>query len=84
MSWNKGSLELENGEVKYQTFYICLNSSNISSFNIIFLDEFAYVPATVAEQFLVQYILQYHLYNQQHLIIVSTPLEYEYVLQNME
>ena len=37
------------------------------SFNIIFLDEFAFVPNHIADDFLVQYILQYHLVNQQRL-----------------
>ena len=49
ISWNKGSMELENGSK-------ILRSTSASavrgmSFNIIFLDEFAFVPNHIAESF---------------------------------
>ena len=50
MSWNKGSLELENGS---KILASATSSSAVrgGSYNIIFLDEFAYVPNNIAEQF---------------------------------
>ena len=60
MSWNKGSLELENGS-KILASSTSASAVRGGSYNIIFLDEFAYVPSNVAEQFLVLCILQYHL-----------------------
>ena len=50
MSWNKGSLELENGS---ENLASSTSASAVrgGSYNIIFLDEFAYVPTNVAEQF---------------------------------
>jgi len=50
MSWNKGSLELENGS-KILAASTSASAVRGGSYNIIFLDEFAYVPANVAEQF---------------------------------
>ena len=50
VSWNKGSLDLENGS---SILAASTSASAIrgGSYNIIFLDEFAYVPATLAEEF---------------------------------
>ena len=50
MSWNKGSLDLENGS------RIVASSTSSSavrggSYNMIFLDEFVFVPHNVAEDF---------------------------------
>ena len=50
MTWNKGSLELENGS-KILASSTSASAVRGGSYNIIFLDEFAYVPANVAEQF---------------------------------
>ena len=50
MSWNKGSLELENGS-KILASSTSASAVRGGSYNIIFLDEFAYVPSNVAEQF---------------------------------
>ena len=50
MSWNKGSLELENGS-KILASSTSASAVRGGSYNIIYLDEFAYVPANVAEQF---------------------------------
>jgi hypothetical protein len=63
MSWNKGSLELENGS-KILASSTSASAVRGGSYNIIFLDEFAYVPSNVAEQFLVLCILQFHLVRQ--------------------
>ena len=50
MSWNKGSLDLENGS---RVVASSTSSSAVrgGSYNMIFLDEFAFVPNTVAEDF---------------------------------
>ena len=52
MSWNKGSLELENGS-KILASSTSASAVRGGSYNIIFLDEFAYVPSNVAEQFFI-------------------------------
>ena len=48
--WNKGNIELENGS---KILAAATSSSAVrgSSFNIIFLDEFAHVPNNIADQF---------------------------------
>ena len=50
INWNKGNIELENKSVIVAA---ATSSSAIrgGSYNIIFLDEFAFVPANIAEQF---------------------------------
>ena len=50
LSWNKGSLELENGS-RILAASTSASAVRGSSFNIIFLDEFAFVPSTIGEQF---------------------------------
>ena len=49
INWNKGNIELENKSV----IVAATSSSAIrgGSYNIIFLDEFAFVPANIAEMF---------------------------------
>ena len=50
VTWNKGDIELENGS---KILASATSSSAIrgGSFNIIFLDEFAFVPPNIAEEF---------------------------------
>ena len=48
ISWNKGSLELENGSQDISSIYIC-SAVRGMSFNILFLDEFAFVPNHIAD-----------------------------------
>ena len=50
ISWNKGSIELENGS---RILASATSSSAVrgGSFNMIFLDEFAFVPHEVADEF---------------------------------
>ena len=50
-SWNKTSLELENGS-KIITASTSASSVRGGSYNVIFLDEFAFVPNTVALNFM--------------------------------
>ena len=68
MSWNKGSLELENGS-KILASSTSASAVRGGSYNIIFLDEFAYVPSNVAEQFLVLCIPRYLLVKQRGLLL---------------
>ena len=50
LSWNKGSMELENGS-KILAASTSASAVRGMSFNIIFLDEFAFVPNHIAEAF---------------------------------
>jgi len=50
ISWNKGSLELENGS-KILAASTSASAVRGMSFNILFLDEFAFVPNHIAEDF---------------------------------
>ena len=50
IAWNKGSLELENGS-KILAASTSASAVRGMSFNILFLDEFAFVPNHIAEDF---------------------------------
>jgi intein/homing endonuclease len=50
LAWNKGSLELEN-KSKITAASTSASSIRGGTYNIIFLDEFAFVPNTVADNF---------------------------------
>ena len=72
MSWNKGSLDLENGS------RIVASSTSSSavrggSYNMIFLDEFAFVPTNVAEDFFSSVYPTISSGKSTKVIIVSTP-----------
>ena len=70
--WNKGSIELENGS---KILAAATSSSAIrgGSFNIIFLDEFAYVPTTVADEFFSSVYPTITAGQSTQMIIISTP-----------
>ena len=72
INWNKGNIELEN---KATIVAAATSSSAIrgSSFNIIFLDEFAFVPANIAEQFFSSVYPTISSGQSTKMIIVSTP-----------
>ena len=72
ISWNKGSLELENGS---RILAAATSSSAVrgGSYNIIFLDEFAYVPNNIAEQFFSSVYPTISSGKTSKVIIVSTP-----------
>ena len=72
LNWNKGSIELENGS---KIIAAATSSSAIrgGSYNIIFLDEFAFVPATIAEQFFSSVFPTISAGKNTKMIIVSTP-----------
>jgi len=72
MSWNKGSLELENGS-KILASSTSASAVRGGSYNIIFLDEFAYVPSNVAEQFFSSVYPTISSGKTTKVVIVSTP-----------
>ena len=72
MTWNKGSLELENGS-KILASSTSASAVRGGSYNIIFLDEFAYVPANVAELFFSSVYPTISSAKTTKVMIVSTP-----------
>ena len=72
LNWNKGSLELENGS---RIVAASTSSSAVrgSTFNIIFLDEFAYVPNNIAEEFFSSVYPTISSGKKSKVMIVSTP-----------
>ena len=50
LAWNKGSLELENGS-KILAASTSASAVRGGSYNVIFLDEFAFIPNHIADQF---------------------------------
>ena len=72
ISWNKGSLDLENGS---SILAASTSASAIrgGSYNIIFLDEFAYVPSTLAEEFFSSVYPTISSGKTTKVMIVSTP-----------
>ena len=72
INWNKGNIELENGS---KVIAAATSSSAVrgGSYNIIFLDEFAFVPTTIAEQFFSSVYPTITSGKSTKVIIVSTP-----------
>ena len=72
LNWNKGSLELENGS---RIIAASTSASAIRgmTFNIIFLDEFAFVPTHIAEQFFASVYPTITSGKSSKVMIVSTP-----------
>ena len=72
INWNKGNIELEN---KSSIVAAATSSSAIrgGSYNIIFLDEFAFVPANIAEMFFSAVYPTISSGTKTKMIIVSTP-----------
>jgi len=71
--WNKGNIELENGS-KILASATSGSAVRGSSFNIIFLDEFAHVPNTIAESFFTSVYPTISSGETTKVFIVSTPL----------
>ena len=72
VSWNKGSIELENGS------RITASSTSSSavrgfSYNVVFLDEFAFVPTQLADEFFASVYPTISSGKSTKVIIVSTP-----------
>lgn len=72
INWNKGNIELEN---KSTIVAAATSSSAIrgGSYNIIFLDEYAFVPANIAEMFFSSVYPTISSGQKTKMIIVSTP-----------
>ena len=70
--WNKGNVELENGS---KIIAASTSSSAIrgGSFNLVFLDEFAFVPNNIAEEFFNSVYPVISSGKTSKIIIVSTP-----------
>ena len=70
--WNKGSIELANGS---RALADSTSGSSVRgrSFNVIFLDEFAFVPNNIAEAFFMSTYPTISSGNTTKVIIVSTP-----------
>jgi len=72
LSWNKGSLELENGS-KIIAASTSASAVRGGSYNIIFLDEFAFIPNHIADQFFASVYPTISSGKSTKVIIVSTP-----------
>ena len=72
ISWNKGSMELENGS-KILAASTSASAVRGMSFNIIFLDEFAFVPNHIAESFFASVYPTITSGKSTKVIIISTP-----------
>jgi len=72
ISWNKGSMELENGS-KILAASTSASAVRGMSFNIIFLDEFAFVPNHIAESFFASVYPTITSGTKTKVIIISTP-----------
>ena len=72
VNWNKGNIELEN---KSTIVAAATSSSAIrgGSYNIIFLDEFAFVPTNIAEMFFSSVYPTISSGQKTKMVIVSTP-----------
>jgi len=72
IAWNKGSMELENGS-KILAASTSASAVRGMSFNILFLDEFAFVPNHVADSFFASVYPTITSGQKTKVIIVSTP-----------
>jgi len=72
LSWNRGSLELENGS-KILAASTSASAVRGMSFNILFLDEFAFVPNHIADSFFASVYPTITSGQKTKVIIVSTP-----------
>jgi len=72
IAWNRGSLELENGS-KILAASTSASAVRGMSFNILFLDEFAFVPNHIADQFFSSVYPTITSGKSTKVIIVSTP-----------
>lgn len=72
LEWNKGSIHLENGS-KITAAATSSSAIRGGSYNCIFLDEFAFVPTTVAEEFFSSVYPTITSGQSTQMIIISTP-----------
>jgi hypothetical protein len=72
VEWNKGNIELENGS-KIGAFATSADGLRSGSYDAILLDEFAFVPDNIAEEFFESTYPVISAGNKTKIIIVSTP-----------
>ena len=72
LQWNRGSLELENGS-KIVAASTSASAVRGGSYNIIFLDEFAFIPTHIADDFFASTYPTISSGQSTKVIIVSTP-----------
>tara|TARA_B100000287_G_scaffold254622_1_gene239287 strand:- start:2976 stop:4625 length:1650 start_codon:yes stop_codon:yes gene_type:complete len=72
IQWNRGSLELENGS-KIMAASTSSSAVRGMSFNVIFLDEFAFVPNHIADEFFSSVYPTISSGKSTKVIIISTP-----------
>ena len=72
ITWNKGNVELENGS-KIMASSTSSSAVRGGSFNAVFLDEFAFVPANIADEFFNSVYPVISSGKTTKIIIVSTP-----------
>jgi hypothetical protein len=72
LQWNRGSLELENGS-KVLAASTSASAVRGGSYNIIFLDEFAFIPNHIADDFFASVYPTISSGQSTKVIIVSTP-----------
>ena len=72
VEWNKGNIELENGS-KIMASATSSSAIRGGTFNIIFLDEFAFVPENIADEFFRAVYPTISSGNTTKVFIVSTP-----------
>jgi hypothetical protein len=72
VEWNKGRVELENGSVIIASS-TSSSAARSGSFNIVFLDEFAFVPSNIATEFFTSVYPVITAGTKTKIIIVSTP-----------
>lgn len=76
-TWNKGDIELENGSI---VFTAATSASGIrgKSVNLLYVDEAAIIPNTVAEQFFASIYPTISAGNTTKILLSSTPLGYNH------
>ncbi len=72
VAWNRGSLELENGS-KIMAASTSASAVRGMSFNVIFLDEFAFIPNHICDQFFSSVYPTISSGQKSKVIIISTP-----------
>ena len=72
VNWNRGSIELENGS-KIMAASTSSSAVRGMSFNVIFLDEFAFVPNHIADEFFSSVYPTISSGKNTKVIIISTP-----------
>lgn len=72
VEWNKGRIELENGSVIIASS-TSSSAARSGSFNIVFLDEFAFVPSNIATEFFTSVYPVITAGTKTKILIVSTP-----------